>query len=127
MAVIILNLFQAMFTIARHLRPLTKRVPLMSRNHMLQLLQPRCLVFGQIASFTKYDRDGETSFDESMYAGRSNLFGADPYLEEVRKRMKKDVHEEDRFQGDLSEQKVRDRTGEQRQPERVDLVYSSDL
>lgn len=42
--------------------------------------------------------------------------------------MKSEIHEEDRFQGDLSERKTKDRTGEKRQPEyRADLVYTADL
>ena len=62
------------------------------------------------------------------YAGRSSLFGKDPYLEDVKKRMKKEYHEDDRYEADQSSRKVKDRTGEQRQPEfRAEMVYSADL
>ena len=42
--------------------------------------------------------------------------------------MKKEYHEDDRFEADQSQRKVKDRTGESRQNEySTDIVYSSDV
>ena len=52
----------------------------------------------QAASFSSpKDKD---DYDVSRYAGRSNLFGADPYMKEVKKRIGKEYHEDDRYEAD---------------------------
>ena len=56
------------------------------------------LVYLPLANFAKRGpKPTDSSFDESQYAGRSNIFGDDPYLAEVKRRMNSDIHEEDRF------------------------------
>ena len=42
--------------------------------------------------------------------------------------MKQEYHEDDRFEADQSQRKVKDRTGEQRKPAyRAELVYAADI
>lgn len=91
-------------------------------------MTPKCLIVFPKACLSGRDRESEEENKYSGYAGRSNLFGSDPYLEDVKKRMKKEYHEDDRFEADQSVRKVKDRAGEKRQPEyRAEMIYSSDL
>ena len=71
---------------------------------------------------------GDMRDSESDRRPRSNLFGSDPYLQDVKRRMKQEYHEDDRFEADQSQRKVKDRTGEQRKPAyRAELVYAAEI
>ena len=57
-------------------------------------------------AFSSYD-------DDDKYAGmRSNLFGGDSYLKDVRRRMKREYSEDDRWEWDESARRAKSRAGE---------------
>ena len=69
-----------------------------------------------------------SSSSDDGYAGRSSLFGKDSYLEAAKRRMKREYHEDDRFEPNQAARQVKDRVGEQRKPAfRADMVYSADV
>ena len=73
-------------------------------------------------------RDDSNDGTSAAYAGRSSLFGKDSYLEAAKRRMKREYHEDDRFEPNEAARQVKDRVGEQRTPVfRAEMVYSADV
>ena len=55
------------------------------------------------------------TYDDDKYAGkRSNLFGGDAYLKDVRRRMRREYSEDDRWEWDESRRRASSNVGEKR-------------
>ena len=80
------------------------------------------------AVMRSFSTKNDEADDYSGYAGRSSLFGKDPYLETVKKRMQREYHEDDRYEADESARKQKERLGEQRKTSfKAEMVYSADI
>ena len=66
-------------------------------SRMLRLAASTMSNTTQMRLFSSRD-DSSNDGTSAAYAGRSSLFGKDSYLEAAKRRMKREYHEDDRFE-----------------------------